>query len=111
MKVAVLGLGYVGSVTAAGLAAQGHEVIGVDVDEMKVDAINRGSSPVVEPGIDSMIKASVAAGRLQATSDARLALDGTDVSLVCVGTPSSSRGDADLTYLTRALEDLRDAMS
>ena len=111
MKVAVLGLGYVGSVTAAGLASQGHEVIGVDVDEMKVDAINRGSSPVVEPGIDSMIKANVAAGRLQATSDARLALDATDVSLVCVGTPSSSRGDADLTYLARALEDLREAMS
>ena len=111
MRVAVLGLGYVGTVTAAGLASQGHEVVGVDVDDMKVDAISRGASPVVEPGIDSMIKDGVAAGRLRATSDPRVALDGADVSLVCVGTPSSSRGDADLTYISRALADLRDAMS
>ena len=111
MRVAVLGLGYVGTVTAAGLASQGHEVVGVDVDDMKVDAISRGASPVVEPGIDRMIKEGVAAGRLRATSDPRVALDGADVSLVCVGTPSSSRGDADLTYISRALADLRDAMS
>src|SRR5512141_461595 len=111
MRVAVFGLGYVGTVTAAGLASQGHEVVGVDVDDLKVDAISRGASPVVEPGIGRMIQEGVAAGRLRATSDARVALDGADVSLVCVGTPSSSRGDADLTYLSRALADLRDAMS
>jgi GDP-mannose 6-dehydrogenase len=110
MRVAVFGLGYVGTVTAAGLASQGHDVVGVDVDDMKVDAISRGKSPVVEPGISGLVKDGVAAGRLRATTDARVALDGADVSLVCVGTPSTFRGQADLTYLSRALGDLRDAM-
>src|SRR4051812_25593305 len=81
MKVAIFGLGYVGAVTAAGLASRGHEVIGVDVDIMKVDAINGGRSPVVEPGIDALMQAAVAAGRLQATTDARLAIEGADISL------------------------------
>lgn len=110
MKVAVFGLGYVGTVTAAGLASRGHEVFGVDVDTLKVDAINRGQSPVVEPGVDTMVQEAVAAGRLQATTDARLAVEGADVSLICVGTPSSPRGDTDLTYISRALADLRVAM-
>src|SRR6478735_8037009 len=82
MKVAIFGLGYVGTVTAAGLASRGHDVVGVDVDTLKVDTINRGQSPVVEPGIDTLVGEAVAAGRLQATTDARLALEGADVSLV-----------------------------
>jgi GDP-mannose 6-dehydrogenase len=110
MKVAVFGLGYVGTVTAAGLASRGHHVVGVDVDTMKVDAIASGRSPVVEPGIDELVRDAVAAGRLQATTDARLAVEGADVSLVCVGTPSSPRGDTDLTYISRAVTDLREAM-
>jgi GDP-mannose 6-dehydrogenase len=110
MKVAVLGLGYVGTVTAAGLATEGHRVVGVDVDEMKVDAIRRGVSPVVEPGIDRLVEAAVANGLLQATTDVRIALDSADVSLICVGTPSTSWGETDLTYVSRALADLRDAM-
>jgi GDP-mannose 6-dehydrogenase len=111
MKVAVFGLGYVGTITAAGLASQGHEVVGVDIDEIKVDAIRRGVSPVVEPGVDAMVANSVAAGLLQATADVRVALDGADISMICVGTPSSMRGDTDLTYVRRALADLRDAMA
>ena len=110
MKVAVFGLGYVGAVTAAGLASRGHEVVGVDVDPLKVDMIAAGQSPVVEPGIETLVREAVAAGRLQATTDPRLALENADVSLVCVGTPSSPRGDTDLTYIQRALVDLRDAM-
>src|SRR5580765_7508093 len=110
MRVAVFGLGYVGTVTAAGLASRGHEVVGVDGDTLKVDAISRGESPVVEPGIDTLVREAVAAGRLQATTDARLAIERADVSLVCVGTPSSPRGDTDLTYIQRALSDLREAM-
>ncbi|WP_270886152.1 nucleotide sugar dehydrogenase [Pedococcus sp. 5OH_020] len=110
MKVAVFGLGYVGTVTAAGLASRGHEVVGVDVDTLKVDMVRRGQSPVVEPGIDLLVRDAVAGGRLDATTDARLALERADVSLVCVGTPSSPRGDTDLTYIKRALSDLRDAM-
>ena len=71
MKVAIFGLGYVGTVTAAGLASQGHDVVGVDVERRKVAAINAGQSPVVEPGIDRMVAQAVCAGRLRATTDPR----------------------------------------
>ena len=111
MKVAVFGLGYVGTVTAAGLASQGHEVVGVDVDDAKVDAIAHGRSPVVEPGIDELIAEAVASGRLRATTTTRVAVERADVSLICVGTPSAPNGETDLTYVARALEDLREAMS
>jgi GDP-mannose 6-dehydrogenase len=111
MKVAVFGLGYVGTVTAAGLSSRGHEVVGVDVDSTKVETIQAGRSPVVEPGIDALIAAGRAAGTLSATTDARVALEQADVSLICVGTPSAAHGDTDLTYIARALADLRAAMS
>ncbi len=110
MKIAVFGLGYVGAVTAAGLAAQGHTVVGVDVDPVKVDLIAGGHSPVVEPGIDDLMREGVASGRLSATLDCREAMDSTDVSLLCVGTPSTSHGATDLTYIRRAVQDVRDAM-
>ncbi len=109
MKVAVFGLGYVGSVTAACLAANGHDVWGVDVDTAKVDPITEGHSPVVEPGLDELVAAGVTAGRLHATTDPRLALDGADVSLICVGTPSTSSGSTDLTYIRRAVRDIAEA--
>jgi GDP-mannose 6-dehydrogenase len=111
LRVAVFGLGYVGTVTAAGLASSGHQVVGVDVDPLTVEAISGGVSPVVEPGIDEAVAAGVASGRLRATTDARVALEQADVSLICVGTPSASNGDTDLTYVTRVLADLRDAMA
>ena len=111
MKVAIFGLGYVGTVTAAGLASQGHEVVGVDVERSKVAAINRGESPVVEPGVDRLVAQAVSAGRLRATTDVREAMEGAELSLVCVGTPSTPRGDTNLTYIARALADLREAMA
>jgi len=110
MRVAVFGLGYVGTVTAAGLAAQGHDVYGVDVDTEKVAAIAAGRSPVVEPGLDELMADVVAAGRLHATTSPREALAGADVSLVCVGTPSTPYGGADLTYVERALADIAAAL-
>ena len=70
MRIAVFGLGYVGTVTAAGLASQGHQVCGVDVDAVKVDHIRSGRSPVVEPGIDELIATAVGQGDLSATTDA-----------------------------------------
>ncbi|MGZ0146859.1 UDP-glucose dehydrogenase family protein [Kribbella sp. WER1] len=109
MRVAVFGLGYVGSVTAACLAAAGHEVWGVDVDTAKVEPIARGDSPVVEPGLDELVAAGVAAGRLRATTDPRVALEGADVSLICVGTPSTAAGSTDLTYIKRAVRDIAEA--
>jgi len=107
MRIAVFGLGYVGTVTAAGLAARGHQVCGVDVDAVKVDHITSGRSPVVEPGVDQLIAAAVETGALRATTDPVVALERADVSLLCVGTPSTPQGGTDLTYLRRALADIR----
>jgi GDP-mannose 6-dehydrogenase len=107
MRIAVFGLGYVGTVTAAGLASKGHQVWGVDVDALKVDHIRSGRSPVVEPGIDELIARAVEQGDLSATTDAVVALDRADVSLLCVGTPSMQQGGTDLSYLRRALGDIR----
>jgi GDP-mannose 6-dehydrogenase len=107
MRIAVFGLGYVGTVTAAGLASRGHEVCGVDVDAVKVNQIRSGRSPVVEPGIDELIAGAVVSGNLTATTDPVVALDRADVSLLCVGTPSKQQGGTDLSYLRRALDDIR----
>jgi GDP-mannose 6-dehydrogenase len=111
MRIAVFGLGYVGTVTAAGLASRGHQVCGVDVDEIKVGLIRDGRSPVVEPGIDALVADGAASGSLRATTDAVAALEAADVSLICVGTPSTPQGGTDLSYLRRALRDIRTAMA
>ena len=107
MRVAIFGLGYVGTVTAAGLASRGHQVCGVDIDAVKVEYLRSGRSPVVEPGLDDLIASATADGTLTATTDPVMALDRADVSLLCVGTPSRPRGGTDLTYLNRALADIR----
>ena len=111
MRIAIFGLGYVGTVTAAGLASQGHQVCGVDVDAVKVDQIRDGQSPVVEPGINELLATAVQRGDLTATTDPVVALDGADVSLLCVGTPSMSQGGTNLAYLRRALDDIRQALA
>jgi GDP-mannose 6-dehydrogenase len=111
MRVSVFGLGYVGSVSAAAFAADGHDVIGVDVHQVKVDAINEGRSPIVEPGLDDMLREAVAAGRLKATTNTEEAVRATDVSLVCVGTPSRKNGSLDLTYLVRVCEQIGDVLA
>ena len=106
MKVAVVGLGYVGTVTAACVASNGHDVWGVDVDAAKVDEIRAGRSPVAEPGLDALVAQAVAGGTLHATTSCLDALDGAEVSLVCVGTPSTARGGTDLSYVRRAVDDI-----
>jgi GDP-mannose 6-dehydrogenase len=106
MKVAVIGLGYVGTVTAACLAANGHDVWGVDVDAAKVDELSGGRSPVAEPGLDAIVAKVVGDGTLHATTSCPEALDGTDISLVCVGTPSTARGATDLSHIRHALDDI-----
>jgi GDP-mannose 6-dehydrogenase len=110
MKVAVLGLGYVGTVTAAVLASNGHEVWGTDVDPTKTDLIAGGRSPVIEPGLDDLVAAGVAARRLRATSDLGEALEGAEASLVCVGTPSSPTGGTELCHVQRAVADIADTL-
>ncbi len=106
MKVAVIGLGYVGTVTAACLAVNGHDVWGVDVDAVKVDAIRAGHSPVAEPGLHEVVARAVADGSLHAATTYAEALENAQVSLVCVGTPSTARGATDLTYVRRAVADI-----
>ena len=110
MKVAIFGLGYVGTVTAAGLASRGHDVVGVDVDPLKVQTVQEGRSPVVEPGIEALVADAVTSGALRATQDANVAMEKADISLLCVGTPSTADGNTDLTFIARALGDLRSAM-
>jgi GDP-mannose 6-dehydrogenase len=110
MKVAVFGLGYVGTVTAAVLAANGHEVWGVDVDVAKAETVASGKSTVVESGLDELVGANVAAGRLRATTQVSVALEGADLSLVCVGTPSMPSGSTDLRYVLRAVDDIVQAL-
>jgi GDP-mannose 6-dehydrogenase len=106
----VVGLGYVGTVTAACLATQGHDVWGVDVDAAKVDEIAAGRSPVAEPGLNALVTQAVTGGALHATTSCRDALDTAEVSLVCVGTPSTARGGTDLTAIRRAVADIADAL-
>jgi GDP-mannose 6-dehydrogenase len=106
VRVAVLGLGYVGCVSAAGLSRQGHTVIGVDVNAGKVDAFRDGRSPVVEPGVGELLGAARRLGRLQASSDARLAVQGSDASLICVGTPSNGNGGLHLRYVENVCRDV-----
>jgi GDP-mannose 6-dehydrogenase len=110
MKVAVIGLGYVGTVTAACLAANGHDVWGVDVDAAKVAEVAAGHSPVTEPGLSELVAEVVAGGTLHATTSCAEALDSADMSLVCVGTPSMARGATDLSYIRRAVDDIAAAM-
>jgi GDP-mannose 6-dehydrogenase len=111
MKVAVFGLGYVGTVTAACLAANGHDVWGVDVDHSKVDAIRTGRSPVVEPGLSELVHEVVTSGRLQATTSAFEAVEGGDISLICVGTPSTAQGATNLSFIHRVIEDVTTALA
>jgi GDP-mannose 6-dehydrogenase len=110
MKVAVFGLGYVGTVTAACLAANGHDVWGVDIDPTKVAMIASGSSPVVEPGLSALVSEMVGAQRLDATDCASTALDRADVSLLCVGTPSTPQGETNLAHVFRVAEDIASAL-
>ena len=110
MRVSVFGLGYVGSVSAASFANDGHEVVGVDVNPDKVRAINEGRSPIVEPGLDELLKRATEEKRLRATTSTAEAVHTTDLSLICVGTPSRKNGSLDLAYLERVCEQIGDAI-
>jgi GDP-mannose 6-dehydrogenase len=110
MKVSVFGLGYVGSVSAASFAADGHTVVGVDVNPEKVATLEQGRSPIVETGLEEMIRDGAAAGRLRATTSPGEAVHATDLSLICVGTPSRRNGSLDLTYLERVCEQIGAAL-
>jgi GDP-mannose 6-dehydrogenase len=110
MRVSVFGLGYVGSVSAASFAADGHTVVGVDVNPDKATRVNEGRSPIVEKGLPELIEDSVRRGALRATTSTSQAIADTDLSLICVGTPSRKNGSLDLTYLERVCDQIGTAL-
>lgn len=109
-RLAVFGIGYVGVVSAACLARDGHHVIAVDIDPAKVAAINAGSSPIVEKDLPQLIAAGVASGRLSATTDVAAAVHGTDASFVCVGTPSAADHSIGLDYVRGVCDQIGQAL-
>jgi GDP-mannose 6-dehydrogenase len=110
MKLSVFGIGYVGCVSAACFAKEGHHVLGVDVNPTKVEIINQGNSPIVEPGVSELMKEAVNSGHLRATTSAEEAVHNSEVSLVCVGTPSRANGSLELGHVTRVCEEIGAAL-
>ncbi|HEU4816197.1 UDP-glucose/GDP-mannose dehydrogenase family protein [Janthinobacterium sp.] len=111
MKISIFGLGYVGAVSAGCLATDGHEVIGVDPNKTKVDLINQGTTPIIEKDIGEMIAATVKSGHLRATADVRDAVFGSDMSLICVGTPSQLNGNLDLSHVRKVCQEIGAAIA
>ncbi len=111
MKISVFGLGYVGCVSAACLAARGHEVVGVDVNPTKIELIGRGQAPLVEERIGELTADMVRSGARRATSDIAAAIAATQISLICVGTPSARSGNMSTEYLERVAEQIGHALA
>jgi GDP-mannose 6-dehydrogenase len=110
LNVSVFGLGYVGCVSAACLAQDGHSVIGVDVDPRKVKAVAAGTAPFLEPGLSELLRDAKQRGTLTATSDELEAIAGSSLALVCVGTPSDRNGNIQLEYLRSVLTSIGQAL-
>jgi GDP-mannose 6-dehydrogenase len=110
LRVSIFGLGYVGAVSAGCFANDGHEVIGVDPVETKVDLVNRGQSPIIEADISEIISSTTRAGRLRATSDSAQAIRETDLTFVCVGTPSQANGSLDLKFIRRVCQQIGEVL-
>ena len=99
MRISIFGLGYVGAVCAGCLSARGHQVMGVDVSQAKIDMINQGKSPIVEPGLAELLDKGVSNGLLKGTTNVSDAVQATELSFIAVGTPSKRNGDLDLGYM------------
>lgn len=99
MRISIFGLGYVGAVCAGCLSARGHDVVGVDISADKIALINSGKSPIVEPGLGELLEQGIRTGKLRGTTDFSEAIRDTDLSMICVGTPSKKNGDLGLEYI------------
>lgn len=110
MRISIFGLGYVGAVCAGCLSARGHDVIGVDISAHKIDLINSGKSPIVEPGLEELLQQGLRQGRLRGTTDVAAAVLESDVSFICVGTPSKKNGDLELNYIEGVCREIGFAM-
>jgi GDP-mannose 6-dehydrogenase len=111
MKVSVFGIGYVGTVTAACLAKDGHDIVGVDVSKSKVEAINSGHSPVHEPRVSEFVKSAQTKGNLQATEDYQFAIEHSEMAIVCVGTPSSQNGKPKTSSVESVVQQIGKALN
>ncbi len=109
-RISIFGLGYVGTVSLACLARDGHQLIGVDVDRTKLDLIRAGKSPILEEGIQELMRDVVDSGRVTVTNDAERAVLETDLTFVCVGTPSAANGGQDLSAILRLAEQIGAAL-
>jgi len=110
MNISIFGLGYVGAVTAGCLADLGHSIIGADVQQAKVDALNEGASPIIEPELDGLLRKAKQGGALRATTDAAEAVAASEVSIVCVGTPSLESGRLNLDFVRKVSEQIAGAI-
>ena len=110
MKISIFGLGYVGTVSAVCLSNNGHQVIGIDVNSFKVESINKGKSPILDPGVDELLHRALNQGSLSATTDVTEAVMNTDISLLCVGTPSNANGSLSLEQVMRVSEEIGDVL-
>jgi GDP-mannose 6-dehydrogenase len=110
MRVSVFGVGYVGAVSAACLARDGHDVWAVDPNPTKLEAISRGESPIVEPGLPEIIETAVKRGSLKTTTSAREAVEATELSLICVGTPARANGSLDVSFAVRVAQEIGEVL-
>ena len=111
MRISIFGLGYVGAVSAACLSSEGHHVLGVDKNQTKIDLINAGQTPIIEDDVDVLIENAHQQGLLAATSDAATAVRDTDLSIVCVGTPSENNGNLNLAYVRNVCREIGEALA
>lgn len=111
MKISIFGLGYVGAVSLACLSRDGHDVIGVDIEQTKLDLIMAGKTPVVEEGMVDLMARVAASGKVTVTTDAQAAVRGSEISLVCVGTPSAANGSQDQSAILRLAEEIGRALA
>lgn len=111
MRIAIFGLGYVGCVSAACLASEGHQVIGVDVNPLKVEMISAGQSPIIEAQVDDLIRQAVASGALRSTDSVAEAIANADLSFICVGTPSNENGSLNLRYVRNVAREIGQALA
>ena len=110
-RIAVIGVGYVGLVTASCFADLGHEVAGIDIDEERIEKLQRKVAPIYEPGLDALIGRNVDAGRLRFTTDYRSGLDGAQFAFIAVGTPSGLAGEADMSACEAAARGIAEAIT
>lgn len=110
MKISIFGLGYVGAVSLACLSRDGHQVIGIDIDRTKLDLIVSGKTPVVEEGMVELMESVAVSGRISVTTDVQAAIQGSEISLVCVGTPSAANGSQDQSAILRLAREIGQAL-